>query len=149
MICASVTGCALNNGSKTMADFCKQCSIAIFGDDLRDMSDIATGDSIASVLCEGCGATYVDATGACVNLSCLEKHGTKHADCKEACQQAMQYGVWPESSCSPRCVWQRYGHNPLSSPPSDAEKMRARDEVNAELARAKADLEANLKLNKE
>lgn len=29
----------------------------------------------------------------------------RHADCQEACQQAVGYGVWPEHSCSPLCVW--------------------------------------------
>ena len=29
----------------------------------------------------------------------------KHTDCKEVCQQAEMYGVWPEHSCSPVCVW--------------------------------------------
>lgn len=31
----------------------------------------------------------------------------KHADCKDECQQAVDYGVWPERSCSPECVWLR------------------------------------------
>ena len=29
----------------------------------------------------------------------------KHPDCAEECQQAVDYGVWPERSCSPECVW--------------------------------------------
>jgi len=29
----------------------------------------------------------------------------KHKDCEHECQQAVEYGVWPEHSCSPRCVW--------------------------------------------
>ncbi len=37
----------------------------------------------------------------------------KHTDCKEVCQQAKMYGVWPEHSCSPVCVW-------LTNPPPKA-----------------------------
>ena len=37
----------------------------------------------------------------------------KHIDCKEVCQQAKMYGVWPEHSCSPVCVW-------LTTPPPKA-----------------------------
>lgn len=126
-----------------MADFCQQCSTAIFGEDYGDMAGIATGDTIRGVICEGCGPTYVDAAGACVNLKCLEKHGTKHAECSEACQQAVQYGVWPEHSCDPRCVWKRYKGNPLNEPPTEREKQAAQDEVR----RAVADVEQNIKMN--
>lgn len=31
----------------------------------------------------------------------------KHPDCKDECQQAVDYGVWPERSCSPECVYLR------------------------------------------
>ena len=48
----------------------------------------------------------------------------KHTDCKEVCQQADQYGVWPEHSCHPKCVWLRYGRNPLETPPTEEEKAR-------------------------
>lgn len=128
-----------------MADFCKQCSTAIFGADCEDLSGLAQGEGIVSVLCEGCGPTYVDSTGTCVNVKCLEKHGVKHADCKDACQHAIQYGVWPENSCAPRCMWQRYNGNPLNEPPTDTEKAK----VQAEVRRAVVDVEQNIKLNKE
>lgn len=29
----------------------------------------------------------------------------KHKDCEHECQQAVEYGVWPERQCSPRCVF--------------------------------------------
>ncbi len=29
----------------------------------------------------------------------------RHAECAKVCQQAEAYGVWPEHSCSPACVW--------------------------------------------
>lgn len=29
----------------------------------------------------------------------------KHNDCQDACLQAVAYGVWPERSCNPNCVW--------------------------------------------
>jgi hypothetical protein len=29
----------------------------------------------------------------------------KHPDCAEVCKQANDYGVWPEHSCKPTCVW--------------------------------------------
>jgi hypothetical protein len=28
----------------------------------------------------------------------------KHPDCANECQQAVDYGVWPERSCSPKCA---------------------------------------------
>ncbi len=63
-----------------MADFCKQCSIANFGHDYRDLagltkeSDVRQG-KFAVVLCEGCGPIQVDVAGACISPDCLEKHG--------------------------------------------------------------------------
>lgn len=43
-----------------MADFCRDCSISIFGDDSRDLADI--GDNVG-VLCECCGPIQVDING--------------------------------------------------------------------------------------
>lgn len=63
-----------------MADFCRQCSIGIFQADSRDLAgltdviDTAAG-LFASVICEGCGPTYVDHAGRCVMPDCLERHG--------------------------------------------------------------------------
>ena len=51
-----------------MADFCKQCSIMMFGEDGQDLADISTEEETkaglyARVLCEGCGFIFVDHTG--------------------------------------------------------------------------------------
>ena len=78
-----------------MADFCKQCSEEIFGEDLGDMKGLgeerelppswrmrnaiptATTPSFGwEVLCEGCGFTLVDDEGKCIFAGC-SKHGAK------------------------------------------------------------------------
>lgn len=65
-----------------MADFCSQCSITIFGQDLEDLAGITTpeqwaeGDA-AVVLCEGCGITWVNPDGKCVSRTCDLSHGMK------------------------------------------------------------------------
>lgn len=61
-----------------MADFCKQCSEKIFGDDFRELANITTPEDTtnqlyASTICEGCGWTLVDHEGKCVADDCLEK----------------------------------------------------------------------------
>lgn len=62
-----------------MADFCKQCSIKLFGEDFGDLSDLLEDDdNWADVLCEGCGRTRVDRAGKCIG-QCLKNHGEKHA----------------------------------------------------------------------
>lgn len=40
-----------------MADFCRQCSISIFGEDMKDLADMTT--TVTLVLCEGCGMIHV------------------------------------------------------------------------------------------
>ena len=59
-----------------MADFCKQCSIEMFGKDYGDLKlgPLKIGHGWV-VLCEGCGPTMVDAEGQCTVKSCLQKHG--------------------------------------------------------------------------
>lgn len=65
-----------------MADFCKQCSVDVWGEDTKDLANLAAAYGVAelkdgegfSVICEGCGPTLVDNAGACINPSC-EKHG--------------------------------------------------------------------------
>ena len=52
-----------------MADFCKECSIEIFGEDFKELANISTPEDTANelyvhVLCEGCGPILVDHTGA-------------------------------------------------------------------------------------
>lgn len=56
-----------------MADFCKQCSIDLFGEDFRDLAGIgaARGEELEPgsgwiALCEGCGPTLVDDNGVCM-----------------------------------------------------------------------------------
>lgn len=63
-----------------MAEFCKQCSEALFSDDYRDLADITWPSDTkigeyAAVLCEGCGVTLVDHNGKCVSPHCLKQHG--------------------------------------------------------------------------
>ena len=63
-----------------MADFCKQCSIELFGKDFGDLANITTSEQwedevVAVVLCEGCGVIQVDPEGRCVSPDCLKKHG--------------------------------------------------------------------------
>jgi hypothetical protein len=67
-----------------MADFCQQCAIETFGEDIGDLAGITTEEQEAKglycvVLCEGCGMTQVDSKGRCVN-DCLLKHGVEKAD---------------------------------------------------------------------
>lgn len=68
-----------------MADFCNQCSKAIFDEEIGDLAGITTPeqearDLYAVVICEGCGIIQVDAKGNCVSPDCLEAHGTHGQD---------------------------------------------------------------------
>jgi hypothetical protein len=62
-----------------MADFCRQCSEKVFGQDYGDMRGLCDPGYLVVVLCEGCGAVQVDHEGRCVSEDCLEKHGEKNA----------------------------------------------------------------------
>jgi hypothetical protein len=57
-----------------MADFCKQCSIANFGEDHGDLRGLSDKLQM-NALCEGCGPTFVDPNGKCVYEFCREYHG--------------------------------------------------------------------------
>jgi hypothetical protein len=46
-----------------MADFCKTCSIRVFGEDMKDLAGLCQEDEMAQVLCEGCGYIWVDKDG--------------------------------------------------------------------------------------
>lgn len=46
-----------------MAEFCKDCSIVLFGHDTKDLAGIARPGHLAMVLCEGCGFIIVDEDG--------------------------------------------------------------------------------------
>jgi hypothetical protein len=71
-----------------MADFCKQCSEELFGEDFGDfkIEGYATGDGEwhrpsenyrCHVLCEGCGFNcLVDRDGRCWSETCLKHHAT-------------------------------------------------------------------------
>jgi hypothetical protein len=67
-----------------MADFCKQCSIDIFGEPGIDLADLLTPEEAAqgmcvSALCEGCGPTRVDIEGNCLEYDCICKgHSAEH-----------------------------------------------------------------------
>lgn len=63
-----------------MSDFCRQCSIHIFGQDGRDLAGITTASEwregrARTVLCEGCGPIQVDPDGRCVSADCDKQHG--------------------------------------------------------------------------
>lgn len=62
-----------------MADFCKQCSIEIFGEPGIDLAGLITPAEETKglcvlVLCEGCGPTRVDIEGNCLEYNCM-RHG--------------------------------------------------------------------------
>lgn len=59
-------------GGYKMADYCRDCSIAIFGRDFRDMANLMPQEGYSNekgnkkgalVLCECCGPTIVDING--------------------------------------------------------------------------------------
>jgi hypothetical protein len=59
-----------------MADFCKQCSVEMFGEDFGDLANLCAEGQRAHVICEGCGFTVVDKDGICVSDMCLSQHKT-------------------------------------------------------------------------
>lgn len=69
-----------------MADFCQQCSIEMFGEDMKDLAGLIPPDKVAEpgwyalVICEGCGPIDVDNDGRCMTPDCLHKHGEKHGE---------------------------------------------------------------------
>ena len=67
-----------------MADFCKQCSIDMFGEDLGELADLGPAGELKegegwSALCEGCGFTVVAQDGSCIATDC-PKHGQPKVD---------------------------------------------------------------------
>lgn len=63
-----------------MADFCRQCSIELFGEDFRELAGLGNGVPLKeghgwTVLCEGCGLTLVDDEGRCISKHCIKEHG--------------------------------------------------------------------------
>lgn len=65
-----------------MADFCKQCSISVFGEDFGDLHNLGGRDAKPledgygyPALCEGCGPTLTKEDGTCISVQCSKKHG--------------------------------------------------------------------------
>ncbi len=50
---------------------------------------------------------------------------TKHPACEHECQQAVEYGVWPEHSCSPECVWLKLKIEFDVAPPLEIARLAA------------------------
>jgi len=46
-----------------MADFCQQCSIRVFGKDMKDFDNLCNSEETIKVLCEGCGVIWIDKDG--------------------------------------------------------------------------------------
>jgi hypothetical protein len=66
-----------------MADFCKQCSIDMFGEDYLELAHLTEPEEWAkgkavSAICEGCGFIQVDPEGNCVSKDCLQKGKEGH-----------------------------------------------------------------------
>jgi hypothetical protein len=65
-----------------MADFCKECSIELFGEDFQDLAGITKKKDFANglraiVICEGCGLIGVDPDGKRVGPKETASKGTK------------------------------------------------------------------------
>lgn len=63
-----------------MADFCKQCSEELFGEDFGDLKGLMDEEEakkgfIIRALCEGCGHIFVDQLGICQGDCDNPKHG--------------------------------------------------------------------------
>lgn len=64
-----------------MADFCQQCSIEQFGEDFHNLANLGPPLSPGKgyiVICEGCGATFVDHEGRCISPDCDYRHGKEN-----------------------------------------------------------------------
>ena len=69
-----------------MADFCRQCSLDLFGQDAGDLRGLGGKDDKPLepgegylVICEGCGPTLVNKDGECIAEDCLEALADSHA----------------------------------------------------------------------
>jgi hypothetical protein len=65
-----------------MAEFCRQCSIELFGRDHGDLAGITSRRDYQKglaevVICEGCGVIQVDPNGNCISNDCIKNHGRK------------------------------------------------------------------------
>lgn len=70
-----------------MADFCKQCSIELFGEDCKELAGLGeplTEEELKQgygfpALCEGCGCCLVDNEGVCLGGECCS-HTNVHKE---------------------------------------------------------------------
>ena len=65
-----------------MADFCKQCSIEIFGEDYKELANLGPKYGLMpgegwTAICEGCGYIVVSQDGTCIAEDCV-RHGTTY-----------------------------------------------------------------------
>lgn len=63
-----------------MADFCKQCSEHLFGEDFGDFEGVCEEGQRIWVICEGCGSAFVDHTGRCHSFKCDAVHGKEKGE---------------------------------------------------------------------
>lgn len=73
-----------------MSDFCKQCSLELFGQDFRDLANLLTEEQehqglLANVICERCGFIQVNSAGQCLTHT-AEEHS--------------RVGCWPTTESS-------------------------------------------------
>ena len=66
-----------------MADFCKACSIDVFGEDFGNLAGITKqeyweANTANLALCEDCGYIQIDPDGNCVSTDCLNKGKPGH-----------------------------------------------------------------------
>lgn len=65
-----------------MAEFCKQCSMALFEEDFKDFVGLRPDLKLEEgegfgVICEGCGPAIVLHDGTCIARYCDKEHGKK------------------------------------------------------------------------
>ena len=68
-----------------MADFCKDCSIEMWGKDNEDLSNLISRERVlqgyaARVLCEGCEGILVNHLGVCIDPQCKKHSSYKKND---------------------------------------------------------------------
>ncbi len=68
----------IQRGRIDMAEFCKQCSLDIFGEDYRELAGLTPDKKGREVICEGCGMIRVDSDGQCLSRNCLKAGKTGH-----------------------------------------------------------------------
>lgn len=92
-----------------MADYCKQCSMEIFGEDFRELASIVSLQEeaeglAANVLCEACGPTKVNNAGECLyhqgrtSQECYADTADGHNDAALAAAASKADATGPETS---------------------------------------------------